>query len=403
MLLIAKQWPEPNSTAAGRRTIDIINLFQSHSYTVHVASTAEKTPFQANLAQFGCITHSINVNDPSFDHWVAALNPSIVVFDRFIMEEQFGWRVKTVIPSAMTLLDTSDLHCLRAARENSIKTDQPLDLLNDIAIREITSIVRCDLTIMISQIEIQILEQEFSIPSRQLIHLPFLVDNQSYQEGLPYNERRHLFMMGGFKHKPNRDAVRWLKSEIWPILRQKLPEHTEMHVFGAYSDHGINQLQSKQENFFIKGRANNALTTMGRYKVNLAPLRFGAGQKGKILEGWLTGTPTITTPIGAESMALEKDLGYCPTADPLQFSEQVVHAYLSEAHWNTLQSKGYETIEKYFLKSNHEHNFIDQVTSTQTKLDHHRHSNFWNRLLWQNNYRASEYMSRWIELKNQKK
>ncbi|WP_320821892.1 glycosyltransferase [Reinekea sp.] len=409
VLLIAKNWPEPNSTAAGRRSLDLLVLLQTQGYTIHVASAAEATPFQADLSTFGIQSHTIAVNDSNFDRWLSQLSPSIVIFDRFVMEEQFGWRVQTNLPQALTMIDTSDLHCLRVARETAIKQEQPVDLFNDIdlfndtALREIAAISRTDISVMISQTEIDLLQRHFHISRAKLVYLPFLATPPDPLGPPDFAARQHLVMIGGFKHEPNRDATRWLRTAIWPILRPLLPSHCEMHVYGAYADHAMNQLQARKERFYIKGRCTDALATLSQYRLNLAPLRFGAGQKGKILEGWLTGTPTLTTPIGAEAMATEAQLGYRPTADAGEFAQLVARAYGDPAHWSQLQHRGYRILEQNFARSTFALPFLERIEQIRATLGEHRQANFWGRLLTQNQYRATKYMSRWIELKNQLK
>ncbi|WP_196161603.1 glycosyltransferase [Reinekea sp. G2M2-21] len=400
LLLLAKNWPEPNSTAAGRRTLDLLSIFLDQGYQVHVASAAENTPFQADLSKLGIHCHKVLLNDASFDSWITALSPTEVIFDRFVTEEQFGWRVKSQCPEAMTLLDTSDFHALRQAREVAFKQLQPVDLYSELAIRELSAMVRCDLTLMISEIEISLLQQQFGLSAGQLVYLPFFAAADDIQPGPSFDQRKHVVMIGGFKHEPNRDATRWLKQEIWPQLKSLLPNDCELHVYGAYADHAMNQLHNPKQRFFIKGRAVDALTTLAQYRVNLAPLRFGAGQKGKIFEGWLTGTPTVTTAVGAESMADASQLGYPLTDKTQQVAEIAAQAYNDSGYWQTLQQNGFTLLDTGFNKAVCVTHFWQQYSNTFAHLEQHRAQNFWGRVLWQNQHRATEYMSRWIEAKN---
>ena len=120
-LIIGKVWPEPTSTAAGRRTYDVIKALQLGYWQVHFASAAQRGEHALDLKAIGVTTHEITVNDAAFDPWVEALAPQVVIFDRFMTEEQFGWRVAQRCPEAVRVLDTSDLHCLRLAREQVIQ------------------------------------------------------------------------------------------------------------------------------------------------------------------------------------------------------------------------------------------------------------------------------------------
>ncbi|WP_288131928.1 glycosyltransferase family 4 protein [Microbulbifer sp.] len=397
-LLIAKQWPEPASTAAGRRTLDILDLLTDAGYSVDIASPAQPTPFQAKT---GYREHQIAVNDSGFNDWVRTLDPTLVIYDRFMMEEQFGWRVREQCPHAVTLLDTSDFHSLREARHQALKSGQPLNLFHPIAEREVAAMARCDLTIMISQVEVALLKQHFCLPDWQLHYLPFLIKKLPDMETLPgFDERQHLIMIGGFKHAPNRDATSWFAQEIWPRLHALLPG-VECHIYGAYSDHAMHCLSDLKMGLRVHGRTDDALATMARYRLNLAPLRFGAGQKGKILDGWLTGTPTVTTPIGAESMASDDAWGYPLSDDPDQFAATTAQLYRDQTDWHTVRDAGTRALESGFSYRHHADAFIQRIASVVANLPAHRNRNIWGRILRRSEHRAEEFMSRWIEAKNQ--
>jgi len=98
VLFIGLIFPESSSTAAGTRIVQLISFFKEHDYQVIFASTAQEGSFSDNLAQLGVTTITIELNNASFDVFISKLNPEIVVFDRFIIEEQFGWRVQKIAP-----------------------------------------------------------------------------------------------------------------------------------------------------------------------------------------------------------------------------------------------------------------------------------------------------------------
>lgn len=399
LLLIAKNWPEPASTAAGRRTLDLLGLFQKQGYHCVVASSAEPTPFQCNLDALGIEAEQVRMNCQSFDDWVATLNPGIVIYDRFMTEEQFGWRVQQQCPNAFTILDTSDLHCLRTAREQAFKSGEELSLYNAIAQREIPSIVRCDLTLMISTVEAQILQEHFQIAAESLAVLPFIVPANSWQSGETFEARKHCMMIGGFKHEPNRDATRWLAESLWPALKSKLPDDCEMHVYGAYADHAMNQLSNPKERFVIKGRAEDALKTMQGYRLNLGPLRFGAGQKGKILEGWLSGTPTISNNLGFESMIQTNTWPFGVAENLDDWSSLCAQLYTDKNTWQACQNFGFRQLQSEFLVEKFDAPLFKQIDEIRSNLSEHRANNFWRGVLQNQQYRAQEFMGRWIELK----
>jgi len=91
VLILGKVWPEPNSSAAGTRMLQLIHFFKRNAYHVTFLSHAKQTEFQADLSQLGITTDFVEVNSSKFDDLLNQLNPEIVIFDRFMTEEQFGW------------------------------------------------------------------------------------------------------------------------------------------------------------------------------------------------------------------------------------------------------------------------------------------------------------------------
>jgi glycosyltransferase involved in cell wall biosynthesis len=305
VLIIGLIWPEPAATAAGTRMMQLIHFFLNHEYELSFASVSSKTELSFDLESLGINCFSIELNHSSFDVKLKELTPGIVLFDRFLSEEQFGWRVQESCPDALRILDTEDLHFLRKSRELALKdnnADWQKYIQNDITKREVASIFRCDISLIISQFEVSLLEDYFKISPSLLCYLPIF--DQSYLDNSirnqhTYEERKHFMTIGNFKHKPNLDAVRFLRESIWPLIKGQLPT-CEMHVYGAYPSEAVKQLESKKEGFFIKGWIAEKSQAFTNYRVCLAPLRFGAGQKGKLLDAMHFGTPSVTTSIGAE-------------------------------------------------------------------------------------------------------
>ena len=113
VLIIGKVWPEPNSSAAGTRMMQLVHYFIDQAYTITFLSHAKQTEFQADLASLNVNCASIEVNSGKFDKLIQKMNPEMVIFDRFMTEEQFGWRVMDNCPDALRVLNTEDLHFLR--------------------------------------------------------------------------------------------------------------------------------------------------------------------------------------------------------------------------------------------------------------------------------------------------
>lgn len=394
---IGKTWPDSSASAAGTRMLDIISILKPHSETVHFASSAIRQDTCDRLDDLVC--HNIELNNDSFNDWITEINPDLVIFDRFMIEEQFGWRVSQCCPKAIRVLDTSDFHGLRHAREQAIKSGGTPDIFNDISLREYAAIARCDLTLMISNYEVTLLTDQFSISRDYLWHVPFLQKAPDRQSVNGFAGRNHVMFVGGFKHAPNVDAVRWLYNEIWPLVRQQLAD-VECHIYGPYAPGSITQLHQPKKGFFIKNRAENIRITMQHYRLNLATLRYGAGNKGKVIDGWVTGTPTITTQIAAEGMSGNTNLLPQPSDEPESIARQIITLFTDEPAWNDARDRGIELLLEHNDPSLHAKLLIQKLTDISDNLDNYRHRNMLGRLLQKQQFRAEEYMSRWIDLKN---
>jgi hypothetical protein len=408
LLIIGFVFPEPNSSAAGGRMMQLISLFRAQGFHITFTSPAQDSDFMVDLSLYDVEKKSIKLNCSSFDDFIKSLNPEIVLFDRFMTEEQFGWRVMENCPHALRLLDTEDLHCLRLARQKAFKEKKIFeisDLLSEeVAKREIASILRCDLSIMISQFEIELLENVFKIDNSLLYYLPLLlepIDNFHFQSLPSFEDRKNFVFIGNFLHAPNWDAVLYLKETIWTLIRKQLPDAV-LEVFGAYPSQKILQLHQSKDGFLIMGRAQNAQEVVSNARVVLAPLRFGAGIKGKLLEAMQCRTPCVTTAIGAESMCGDLPWNGFVTDNPEAFADYAVQLYQDKTLWQEAQQNGITIINQRYLKVLFEKGFKEKIDFLQTHLQQHRTTNFIGSLLYHHTLQSTKYMSRWIEEKNKK-
>ncbi|MDZ7682062.1 MAG: glycosyltransferase [Fodinibius sp.] len=406
VLIIGFVWPEPRSSAAGRRMMELISLFQQQDWEVTFASAAAKTPHMENLEERGVATETIAINSSGFDEFIQDLQPDIVLFDRFLTEEQFGWRVAEQCPQALRILDTEDLHCLRRARKNAVYKGQQFskdDLLEmKDAKREIGSIYRSDLTLMISEFEMQLLEDTFSVGAELLHYLPFMLDpvsRQVKQQWPGFEHREHFVTIGNFRHDPNADSVEYLYTEIWPRIREQLPQ-AELHIYGAYPGQRVEQLHSPAQGFCVKGRAEDARAVVRRSRVCLAPLRFGAGLKGKLVEAMQCGTPSVTTPIGAEGIIGDGAWAGDIVTESSKIVEAAVALYTNRDRWEKAQDRGVEIINNRFAEPPFGDMLINRICNLRMNLKEHRRQNFTGQMLMHHKSAGTKYMSLWIEEKN---
>ncbi len=420
LLVIGYVWPEPRSSAASGHMMQLLDCFLERGWRITFASPANEGEHKADLQALGIAEQLIELNNESFDTFVRDLNPSVVLFDRFMMEEQFGWRVEQQCPQALRVLETVDLHTLRDARQQLLKAhlaaglgddcealfNPPAEVLyqhmaaSDTAQREIASIYRCDLSLMVSDDEIRLLGEHFRLPAALLVHCPLLL-NSTPRPTRPFAERAHFISIGNFRHAPNWDAVLWLKQSIWPLIRQQLPQ-AQLHVYGAYTPPKATALHNAAQGFHIMNWAPDALVVMESARVCLAPLRFGAGIKGKIADAMLCGTPNVTTPMGAEGMHGELPWPGEIVGNAAEFAEAAVRLYRDEHAWQRAQDQGWALLAARYDRQAIGQLLMQRIEDCLANLAEHRLQNFTGTMLRHHQHKSTKYMAQWIEAKNRR-
>ncbi len=405
ILVIGYVWPESRSSAAGGRMLQLLQFLSTISSSVTFATTATSTNYMDELEKMSISTAKIELNNSSFDRFLEELDPEIVIFDRFMMEEQFGWRVDKYCPQALKILDTEDLHFLRKYREKEFKgREKNISLKNfELTKRELASIYRCDLSLIISEVEMQLLKKEFDIPRALLFYIPFLYEELTVQDKavLPnFESREHFIFVGNFRHEPNVDAVLYLKDSIWPLIHKQLPK-AHMLVYGAYPSSRIDQLHQPKQNFFIKGRAKDASVEVKKARICLAPLRFGAGLKGKLTEAMLCGTPSVTTSAGAEGIPGKNHWSGIVGNTPEEISDAAIALYTSAEKWKKSCHQGFKIINQRFSKKMFLDSFQSRIFELQNGLEKHREDNFTGGMLRHHRVKSTYFLSKYIEVKTE--
>lgn len=400
LVIIGSVWPEPQSTAAGSRMLQLISMFQEQEYEITFMCSASRSDYSFDLTQISVHPQSILLNDESFDSEIVKINPSIVVFDRFMIEEQYGWRVAEQCPNALRILDTEDLHFLRKAREMAYKQNRPLvfeDYISDTFKREMAAIYRCDLTLIISEFEMELATTTFNINPKILYYLPFLSENVPTKTAV-FSERNHFVSIGNFLHEPNWQTVILLK-KYWPTIKKQLP-NAQLHIYGAYVTEKAKQLHNEKEGFLINGRAEDIATVFQNAKVLLAPIPYGAGLKGKLFEAMRFGLPSVTTSMGAEGMHGNLEWNGAVIENESEFVLQAIQLYSEESLWEKAKENGFAILENRFQKSLFSTDFKNKIVHCLQNLAAYRKLNFIGQILQHHSLQSTKYMSKWIEAKN---
>lgn len=329
--------------------------------------------------------HLSSVISHTGQNHIGHLNPKIAIFDTFVSEEYYGRYLRQHFPHCFTICDTQDIRSLRFLRESSIMDCDVSNIMfhdfdrvkdrtltkekeqwlfsneykqlfpgvnHELFLRELSSIWKCDASLVVSSREIEFLTRVCRVPSEKLLLSPFISTNSPNSNSgsnsstttiVPFHKRRHFIHIGSFRHPPNRDAVLVLKYHLWPKIRSRLiqlnPEDAEsaqLHIYGSYTSQEFIDLDDRQSGFRIK-KLLPSIEMMQRYRVNLAPLRFGAGIKGKIADGWSQRTPCVSTWIGAEGMHFPPSFPFAGLVAEHSWDEFVDHCialYTKEQVWN---------------------------------------------------------------------
>lgn len=403
LLILGYVWPEPKSSAAGWRMLSLIQLYRAKHWRIIFACPAELSVHRFDLTAWGVEEVQIELNSSSFAEQLANWQPDAVLFDRFMLEEQFGWRVDEICPAAVKLLDSEDLHCLRFARHQAFKQQRTLtraDLRSELAQREIAAILRCDLTLTISEYEMTLLQQEYAVPATQLLYVPFLIEFPDGKAHAEFAARQHCCFIGNFRHEPNWQAVLQLR-RIWPQIRQQLPG-VELHIYGAYPPPKATALHDPKLGFCIKGWADDSQQVLAQSRICVAPIAFGAGLKGKFIDAMLAGTPSVTTSVGAEAMVEPHSGAWCgiiADSDDELIAATVL-LYQDQQRWLLAQQVGDRILQQRFQLSYWQPIVWNKLLQVQQNLDAHRLQHFTGSMLKHHHQRSTKFMAQWIEAKN---
>lgn len=406
ILIIGYVWPEPDTTAAGERMLQLVHFFLEQGYQTTFACTAAESRFSADLDSLGVRKETILLNHSSFDDFIRDLDPDIVLFDRFMAEEQFGWRVAENVPKALRILDTEDLHSLRSARQLAHKKSLPFTeqfwLDQDRTKREVASIYRCDLSLIISLYEMELLVNTVKISPDLLMHLPMMyeaIDEKQQNNWRQFDQKKDFICIGNGKHAPNINAVQTLNKDIWPLIRKELPL-ANLFIYGPYMPQSIKQLNCPKQGFYIMGHTHDMAKVISQARLNLAPLNFGAGIKGKLLNGMLNGTPSITTEIGAEGICENLPWNGIIANGTEAFAKAAVFLYQTEDQWYIARQNGTAIINSFYNKAVLQKAFRDRIRILAKNLKEHRSGNFIGAMFLHHTMASTKFMSKWISEKN---
>lgn len=267
----------------------------------------------------------------------------ILWFVQYRMAHKYLDLSKKKFINAHYITDSVDLHFLREKREAEFSNDKKkLKRVMRTKKKELSVFKKSDIVIAITEKEKQIINKECPAIRVEVvpnIH-PIIKNNKNF------NERKNLLFIGGYIHSPNPDAVKYFMSKIFPLIKTKIKNVKFYVVGGEYPKHFINKYPDKD--IIFTGPVNSTQVYLQKCKILVAPLRYGAGMKGKVGEAMSSGIPVVTTSIGAEGMGLIDEENILIADTPEKFTNKVASIYYDKDLWNKISINGKKYIETHF-------------------------------------------------------
>ncbi|MFN0002804.1 MAG: glycosyltransferase [Pseudohongiellaceae bacterium] len=266
----------------------------------------------------------------------------VVVLSRADYAEKYIDAVVTYCPQAQILFDTVDLHFLRERRLAELNNDSAQAAAAELRkVQELGIARKAHQTLVVSPVEIELFRRE--APDVKVALLSNI--HASAGRGADFANRNNILFIGSFEHPPNVDAMHWFIDEIFPVLHQLKPALKLLIVGGGAPK---NLLAKASKNIEFAGFVADIAPLFNSARLSIAPLRYGAGVKGKINSSMAFGVPVVASTIAAEGMGLEDGKDVLIADDPAEFAQLISRAYDDEQLWYALSNAGLENIERCF-------------------------------------------------------
>ncbi|HET7844713.1 MAG TPA: glycosyltransferase, partial [Xanthomonadales bacterium] len=345
VLIVDACTPMPDQDSGSVRMTNLMRVLRGLGWQV--------TFVVENLAYHGHYTHALQrlgveaVFHPQVSDivaWMAENGPTLdaVILSRHYVAASFLPLVRQYAPHARIVFDTVDLHYLREQRAAELHGGNELARqARATRVQELKIVRAADVTLVVSPVEQELLRLE--CPGSRVEILSNV--HEVVGSRRPFAERRDIQFTGGFGHPPNVDAVQWFVDEIWPQVAQRLPD-ARFHVIGSRLPEELGRLAG--ERIVVHGHVESLDPFLDGCRLSVAPLRYGAGVKGKVNMAMAHGLPVVATPIAVEGMHVEPGEDVLVAEDAKAFADAVVAAYEDQALWQKLSTRGVANVAKHF-------------------------------------------------------
>jgi O-antigen biosynthesis protein len=341
ILVVETMTPDPSRDSGSARLSQIFELLNADGWQIDfLADDADAS--SADATRLGEIGVRI-VREPAL-RWLGREGATLdaIMLCRLPIVDQYIDIVRRFAPRARVLFDTVDLHFIREQRAAEL-TAAPalLRQARRSRARELAMVARCDVTLVVSEEERGILLRE--APGARVE----VVSNIHVAHGRTsgFDQRHGMLFVGGFGHPPNEDAVRWFISEVLPLVRASAPG-MNLHLAGDIDAPARRALD--RDGIVVHGRVPDLGPLHEQVLVSVAPLRFGAGVKGKVNQAMSYGLPVVLTTIAAEGMHLRDGVDALVADTPEAMARAIVDLATQRHTWERLSAAGLENIRQYF-------------------------------------------------------
>jgi GT2 family glycosyltransferase/glycosyltransferase involved in cell wall biosynthesis len=337
ILVIDHHVPMPDHDSGSLRMFQILTILRQlgHRITFVPDNLANPCPYTGELQKRGIevlyhpyvkkLRDYVKSNGPGFD---------VVVLSRRDFARKHITDVHLYAPQSRIIFDTVDLHYLRENREAQLTQDPEVHRkAKEKQQLEEELINQADETWVVSPIEQQLLQEKWPSKSIQLVSNILDVHGSN----TPFALRRDYLFIGGFQHRPNIDAVVYFVQKIYPLVSERLSD-AKFYIIGDKAPPEIVALGS--ERIVVAGLQKDVRPFFDSVRLSVAPLRFGAGVKGKINQSMAFGVPVVATSLAVEGMALADDEDVLIADEPEDFARALVKVYESEELWKRLSESG---------------------------------------------------------------
>lgn len=361
VLVLDSRVLKPDNDSGSLRMFNLLHVFQRLGYKVSFIAAEEPEYDQIYTLQMQKIgieclyqpfLESVSTHLKFHGHLY-----DVVLLSRVHVAEKFIDAARKYCTNAMILFDTVDLHFLREQRQAEINQDKLLLTAARISKQqEISTAHKADKTLLVSPVEIELFKQV--APDVPVALLSNIHQNQETVFG--FHERIDILFIGGFEHMPNVDAMEFFIKEIFPTLHALKPD-IKLLIVGSHLPEKIAAYASSH--IIIKGFVPDIKPVFDHIRLSIAPLRYGAGVKGKINTSMTYGVPVVATSVAAEGMKLEHGRDILIADEPEEFARQIIRAYDDEQLWTSLSNAGKANIEEHFSFSVAERQLNDILTN----------------------------------------